>query len=69
VTLKTNIGKDEKGNLVRDSHSILAGWRKCFSQMLNAHGVNDVRQREIHTEEPLVPKLSAFEDQMGIEKL
>jgi hypothetical protein len=37
--------------------------------MLNAHGVNDARQREIHTEKPLVPKLSAFEDQMSIEKL
>jgi hypothetical protein len=33
------------------------------------HGVNDVRQREIHTAEPLVPEPSAFEVQMAIEKL
>jgi hypothetical protein len=27
--------KDEKGDLARDSHSILARWKKHFSQMLN----------------------------------
>jgi hypothetical protein len=36
---------------------------------LNVHDVNDVRQREIHTAEPLVPEPSAFEDEMAIEKL
>jgi len=33
------------------------------------HGVNDVRQTEIHTAEPLVPELSAFEVDLAIEKL
>jgi hypothetical protein len=28
---KTNVVKDEKGDLVADSHSILAGWRNHFS--------------------------------------
>jgi hypothetical protein len=32
---RTNIVKDEKGDLVTDSHSILAGWRNHFSQLLN----------------------------------
>jgi hypothetical protein len=36
---------------------------------LNIHGVNDVRQAEIHTVEPLVPVPSAFEVEMAIEKL
>jgi hypothetical protein len=36
---------------------------------LNVHGVNDVRQTEIQTEEPLVPELSAFEPELAIEKL
>jgi hypothetical protein len=36
---------------------------------LNVCGVNDVRQREIHTAESLVPELSAFEFGMDIEKL
>ena len=58
---RINIVKDEKGDLVADSHSILARWRNCFSQLLNVHGVNDGKQRELHTAEPLVPDPSAFE--------
>ena len=61
--------KDGKGDLVADSHSILARWRNCFSQILNVHGVNDVRQTEIHTAEPLVPEPSASEVELAIEKL
>ena len=41
---RTNIVKDDKGNLVADSHSILAGWRNYFSKLFSVHGVNDVRQ-------------------------
>ena len=37
---KCNIGKDEKGDLVADSHSIVARWRKYFSQLFIVHGVN-----------------------------
>jgi len=36
---------------------------------LKVHGVNDVRQTEIHTAEKLVLELSAFEVEMAIEKL
>jgi hypothetical protein len=32
-------------------------------------GVNDVRQTEIHTAEPLVPKPRAFEDELATENL
>jgi hypothetical protein len=39
-----NIVNDEKGDLIADSHSILARWRNHFSQLLNIHGINDVRQ-------------------------
>jgi hypothetical protein len=35
---------------------------------LNVQGVNDVRQTEIHTAEPLVPERSAFEVEWAIEK-
>jgi hypothetical protein len=52
-----------------DSHSILTRWRNHFSQLLNINGVNDVRQTEVHTAEPLVPEPSAFEFEMAIEKL
>ena len=40
-----------------------------FSQLLNVHGVNDFRQTETHTAEPLVPEPSAFEVRLAIEKL
>ena len=46
---RTNVVKDEKGDLVADSYSIVARWRNYFSQLLNIHGVNDVRQTEIHS--------------------
>ena len=66
---RTNIVKDDKGDLVADSHSILAWWKNTFSQILNVYGVNDVRQTEIHTAEPIVPKPSASEIELAIEKL
>jgi hypothetical protein len=66
---RTNVVKDEKGDLVADSHSVLARWRDHFSQLLNMHGVNNVRQTEVHTTEPLVRELNAFEFEMVIEKL
>jgi hypothetical protein len=47
----------------------LAGWRNYFSQLLNVHGDNDVRQTEIHTAEPLVPEPIAFKVEIAIEKL
>jgi hypothetical protein len=57
---RTNIVRDDKGDLVTGSHSILAGWRNHFSQLFNVIGVRDFRQTEIHTAELLVPKPSAF---------
>jgi len=62
---RTNIVKDEKGDLVTDCHSVLAKWRNRFSQLLDIHGVNHVvRQTEIHTAEP-----SASDVEMAVEKL
>ena len=66
---RTNIVKDEKGDLITDSHSILADWRNHFCHLLNVHGVNDVRHREIHTAEPLLAELSALEFERAIEKI
>ena len=55
--------------MAADSHRIMARWRNYFSQILNVHGVSDVRQAEIHTAEPLVPEPSALEVGLAIEKL
>ena len=54
---RTCIVKDEKGDLVSDSHSIMTRWRNYFSWLLNVHGAKEVRQAEIHT---LVPEPSDF---------
>ena len=47
----------------------MARWRNYFSQLLNVRAVNDVRQAEMHTAEPLVPEPSAFMIELAIEKL
>jgi hypothetical protein len=44
---RTNIVKDEKGDLITDSHIIMARWRNYLFQLFDVHGVNDVRQTEM----------------------
>ena len=58
---RTIIVKDKKGDLVAVSYSIMARWRNYIYQLLNVHGVDDVRQAELHTAEPLELEPSAFE--------
>jgi hypothetical protein len=55
---RTNIVKEEQGDFFVEYPSILARWKNHFSQILNVHGINDVRQAEIHTAELLVPEPS-----------
>jgi hypothetical protein len=40
---RINIIKDENGNLLEDPQNILNGWKNFFNQVLNVHGVHDVR--------------------------
>jgi hypothetical protein len=47
--LRTTIVKEETDHLVPDSYSILGRWRKYFAQLLNMHGVDDVRQTVKHS--------------------
>jgi hypothetical protein len=53
--------KDEIGNFLADSCNILNRKKSYFSELLNAHGTNDVLQVNINMTEPLVPGLSLFE--------
>ena len=55
--------------MVAESHSSLARWRNYFSQIMNIHRIDDVREAEIHTAERLVPEPSVFEVELAIEKL
>ena len=66
---RTIIVKNDKGDLVADSHNILARWRNHLSQLLNIHGINDGGQIEIQAAEPLGPEPSAFHIELAIEKL
>jgi len=66
---RCNIVKDEKGDLVADSHGIVARWRNYFYQLFNVLGVKDIGQTEIHTAEPLVPEPSASEFELAIDML
>jgi hypothetical protein len=50
---ETNFVKDVNGHVFTDSHNILNRWKNYFCQFLNAYGVNNVRQTEIHTEDLL----------------
>jgi len=66
---RTKILENGKDDLITDSQSILPRWRKYFSQLLNIYGINDVRQTEIHTAQPLLPEPSALEVEMAVEEL
>ena len=69
ITSLTNTVGNEKGDFVSDPYSIGSMWTNCFSQLLNVHGVNDIRQTEMHTAEPLVAVTSASVVESAIEKL
>jgi hypothetical protein len=66
---RSNLVKDENGDLLADPHNILNRWKNYFSQLLNVHRVSDVRQIEIHTAERLVPDPSPSEVEIAIAKL
>ena len=57
---KTNIVKDETGDVFAHSHSIMARCRNHFSQLLNVHRVNDVWQPKTYAVKLLTPESSAF---------
>jgi hypothetical protein len=66
---RINIIKDENGNLLADPQNVSNRWKIFFNQMLNVHGVRDVRQMDIHTAEPLVPEPSLVEVEIAIGKV
>jgi hypothetical protein len=44
---RSNLVRNENGDLLADSNSILNRWKSYFPQLLNAHNVSDVRQKYI----------------------
>jgi hypothetical protein len=55
--------------ILADPQSVLNRWRNFFNQVLNIHGVHNVRQKCIHTAELLVPEPSHVEVEIAIGKL
>jgi hypothetical protein len=57
---RSNLVKDNNGDLLSDSHCIMNRKKEYFFQLLNVRRVSDVWQIEMHTAEPLVPDLNAL---------
>ena len=55
--------------MLTDFHSILTRWRHHFSYLLNAHGVNVVRQVELHIIQLIVRGPCEFGVEMATGKL
>jgi hypothetical protein len=66
---RSNLVKDEKGDLLADSHIILNRWKNYFSQLLNVPNVSDVRQIEVHMAEPFVTDPGHLEVEVAVAKL
>jgi hypothetical protein len=65
---KTNMVKDERGDILADPQKMLTRWKNYFCQLLNVRGPGSMRQTEIHTAEPFVPEPSAAEVEVAIRK-
>lgn len=74
VTLTQQYGREYWGYLYRNLYELetcyhLNSSKYYLCQLLNVLWVNDIRRTEIHTAEPLVHDLNAFQAEMAIEKL
>jgi hypothetical protein len=66
---RNDLVKDERGNLLADSHKILKRWKDHFCQLMNVHWAGGVRQSEMHTVEPSLPDPRASDVEVAIGKL
>jgi hypothetical protein len=63
---KTNLVRDERGDLLADPQKILTTRNNYFCQLLNVQC--GIRRTEIHTAEPFMPEPSAAEVEVAIRK-
>jgi hypothetical protein len=57
------------GDLFADPQKIVIGQKNYLCQLLNVHGAGGIRQTEMHTSEPFLPKSVASEVEVAIENL
>jgi hypothetical protein len=67
--LRISIIKDENGHLLADTQSVWNRWKNVFNQVVNVHGVHDIRQMDVHMTEPLVPEPSLVKMEIAVGKL
>jgi hypothetical protein len=65
---RSNLVKDEKGDLLADPHNIVNRWMNYFCQPLNVQGAGGIRQAEVQSEELFVPEPSIFDVEVAIGK-
>jgi hypothetical protein len=66
---RSNLVKDENGDLVADSYNIMNSWKNHLFQLLNIHRFSDVKQVEIHTAEPVVSNPIHVKVEIAVSKL
>jgi hypothetical protein len=66
---RIDIIKDGNGNLLADPYGVLNRWKNSFNQVLNVHGIHDVKQTDKHTAEPLVSEPGNVKVEIAIGKL
>jgi hypothetical protein len=66
---KTHLVKEEKRDLLANSHNILHRYKNYFCQLLKVHEVSDIRNTEMQTAKPLVPEPSFLMAEIAIKKL
>jgi hypothetical protein len=66
--LRTDLVKDDRGDILADPHRILNKWKNYFCQLLNVQEVGGVRETEIQTAEPFVPEVIASGFEVAIRK-
>jgi hypothetical protein len=66
---RINIVKDDNDSPLADPQNVLKRGENFLNQVLNIHGVHDVRQMDIYTAESLVPGTSLVEVKIAIGKL
>jgi hypothetical protein len=57
---RTNLVRDENGDLLVDPHRILNRWKNYFCHLLNVHRLGGVRHTEMHIAEAFMPEPSAL---------
>jgi hypothetical protein len=61
--------KGQNCELLADDLNILNEWKNHFRQLLNVHGINELRQTGMYTPELLVPESTCFDDEITTKKL